>query len=102
MTDVGAALAVAATAPGGPPIAAGFLHAHRSAGDRLPYAPQTTDSECAAIENITPATVVDHITPVSGPGDPTVYRPTAHQALCAPCHDRKRARESQAACGEVP
>ena len=44
-----------------------------------------------------PATDVDHITPVTGPEDPTFFLPSAHQALCHSCHSRKTAAEGSAA-----
>jgi 5-methylcytosine-specific restriction endonuclease McrA len=45
------------------------------------------------------ATVVDHVIPVTGPGDPSFYMPAAHQALCESCHNAKRQRESIQARG---
>lgn len=36
---------------------------------------------------------VDHILPVSGPGDPLFWEPTNHQSLCHACHSVKTARE---------
>jgi 5-methylcytosine-specific restriction protein A len=71
------------------------LHVPRAAlcGSRLPGAPETRDSECAQLGAIVAATVVDHIRPVTGPNDPTFYEPTAHQALCERCHNRKRQTE---------
>lgn len=65
-------------------------------GARLPGAPLTHDSQCAERGYITVGTVVDHIIPVRGPDDQTFYLPTAHQLLCARCHDAKRQREGQA------
>jgi hypothetical protein len=41
------------------------------------------------------ATVVDHITPVTGKDDPTFYEGAGHQSLCDPCHQAKRQRESR-------
>src|SRR4030042_234810 len=39
------------------------------------------------------ASIVDHIIPVSGAGDPLFYDPVNHQPLCRPCHDRKTASD---------
>jgi hypothetical protein len=67
-------------------------------GSRLPGAPATEDSECARLGLITPARVLDHITPITGPTDPRRLDPTNLQWLCdgvtgRGCHDRKRQRE---------
>lgn len=62
-------------------------------GDRPAEAPATTDSVCQAARIIRPMYVVDHIVPVTGPDDPTFYRPANHQALCESCHNAKRRRE---------
>ena len=48
--------------------------------------------ECHGKGRITPATVVDHITPHKGYHD-LFWNPDNHQPLCKPCHDRKTARE---------
>jgi 5-methylcytosine-specific restriction protein A len=72
-----------------------FLAQYPICGDRPLGAPVTTDSVCRAERHPTPASVVDHIIPVTGPNDPTFYVPECHQALCAPCHDAKRSRESR-------
>lgn len=42
---------------------------------------------CQQLGRVTPATVVDHIKPITGKNDPTRLDPTALQSLCAPCHD---------------
>ena len=47
---------------------------------------------CEATGIITPATVVDHITPHKGNRD-LFWDTTNHQALCKACHDRKTATE---------
>lgn len=74
-----------------------FLHRFPRCGDRPKGAPKTSDSRCRAQGLIVAATVVDHIVPVTGPNDPTFYKPACHQALCARCHDSKRGREGHAA-----
>jgi 5-methylcytosine-specific restriction protein A len=66
-------------------------------GSRLPGTPATFDSKCAEQGLIVMGAVVDHITPVYGPNDPTFYAPTAHQLLCDPCHQAKRQREARGA-----
>lgn len=70
-----------------------YLRDHPLCGDRAWGTRETKDSECAAAGLYIVATVVDHITPVTGPDDPTFYEPQAHQALCKSCHDKKRQRE---------
>jgi HNH endonuclease. len=72
-----------------------FLNQWQLCGDRPPGAPQTNDSQCAAIGLYVAASVVDHIVPVTGPDDPTFFTPQAHQALCETCHNIKRQRESK-------
>jgi len=67
-------------------------------GSRLPGAPETNDSRCAAKGRITYGRVVDHIQPVSGPDDPRFFDSTNMQLLCDGvtghgCHDAKRQRE---------
>jgi len=62
-------------------------------GARLPEAVATTDSLCTAQGLIVAGTVVDHIVPVTGPGDPTFFGPANHQLLCTRCHNAKRQRE---------
>lgn len=62
-------------------------------GSRLPHAPVTLDSECAKQGRPVLATVLDHISPVSGPDDPRFYDPQALQVLCESCHNAKRNRE---------
>lgn len=74
-----------------------FLSKYRLCGDRPDGAPVTSDSKCALAQRVVAATVVDHIVPASGPHDPTFFRPECHQALCAPCHNAKRQRESRQA-----
>lgn len=49
--------------------------------------------ECSKQHRTTAATVVDHITPVNGRDDPLFWDEGNHQALCAPCHSVKTARE---------
>jgi 5-methylcytosine-specific restriction protein A len=56
----------------------------------------TTDSRCAAEGRVTPATVVDHIVPVTGADDPSFFRPEGQQAMCDQCHQAKRQREAMA------
>jgi 5-methylcytosine-specific restriction protein A len=46
---------------------------------------------CARERRASPATVIDHITPVRGPTDPRFWDPQNHQALCSSCHSRKTA-----------
>jgi 5-methylcytosine-specific restriction protein A len=41
---------------------------------------------CAARGRITPATDVDHVTPITGPNDPLFWDPANHQPLCHRCH----------------
>lgn len=43
-----------------------------------------------------PASVVDHIVPITGADDPRFYDERNHQALCGSCHDAKRQREAMA------
>ena len=67
-------------------------------GARLPGAPGTTDSDCAAQGLIVLARVLDHIVPITGKDDPRRLDPTNVQWLCDGatgngCHDRKRQRE---------
>lgn len=73
-----------------------FLEQWPLCGDR-PSGDPTGDSECLHQRLPVPATVVDHIIPVTGPDDPTFFKPEAHQALCSHCHDVKRQREAMAA-----
>lgn len=72
---------------------ASYLEAYPFCGDRAPQAPKTTDSRCQAYNRLEPATVVDHIIPVTGPTDPSFYEDANHQALCESCHNVKRQRE---------
>jgi 5-methylcytosine-specific restriction protein A len=51
---------------------------------------------CEAQGRVTASEHVDHIKPVSGPGDPLFWEPTNHQALCQSCHSIKTAREDGA------
>lgn len=48
---------------------------------------------CQALGRTTPATVDDHIVPISHGG--SVSDLDNHQALCAPCHNLKRSAESR-------
>jgi 5-methylcytosine-specific restriction enzyme A len=64
-------------------------------GMRPPGAPETADSRCALEHRPVPMYVVDHIVPVTSAQDPRFYDETNHQALCEPCHNRKRQRESR-------
>jgi 5-methylcytosine-specific restriction protein A len=73
-----------------------FLAKWRTCGAKPKGSPDTQDSQCKAMGRIVAATVVDHIVPVSGPQDPTFYKPECHQALCDACHNAKRQRESRA------
>ena len=70
-----------------------FLEQWPLCGDR-PSGDPTGDSECLRQRLPVPAKVVDHIVPVTGPDDPTFYRPEGHQALCERCHNIKRQREA--------
>jgi 5-methylcytosine-specific restriction protein A len=71
-----------------------YLSQYPLCGDRAPGAPETRDSRCRAEGRFTPATLVDHIIPVSSAEDATFYRSDGHQALCDRCHQAKRQRES--------
>jgi len=61
--------------------------------------PPTGDSVCQAAGRLVPCapgnkrSVVDHITPVTGPHDPRFYDQANHQTLCQRCHNQKRHRE---------
>ncbi|EBB0695606.1 HNH endonuclease [Salmonella enterica subsp. enterica serovar Ajiobo] len=44
---------------------------------------------CYREGRFTPATVVDHITPVNGQRDPLFWKATNHQGLCRDCHSWK-------------
>ncbi|ELH5809914.1 HNH endonuclease [Salmonella enterica] len=44
---------------------------------------------CLREGRFTPATVVDHITPVNGQRDPLFWKATNHQGLCRDCHSWK-------------
>lgn len=46
---------------------------------------------CATPGCTRPARHVDHIQPVTGPGDPLFWEPANHQPLCHSCHSRKTA-----------
>ena len=65
-------------------------------GMRGEGAPMTADSVCLRERRVSPATLVDHIVQVSGPGDPRFFDPSNHQSLCDLCHNLKRQRESSA------
>ena len=43
------------------------------------------------------ATLIDHIVPITGAGDPRLYDVSNLQGLCDTCHNQKRKRESDAA-----
>jgi 5-methylcytosine-specific restriction protein A len=45
---------------------------------------------------------VDHISPVSGPQDPSFWDPMNHQALCTPCHSRKTVTTDQRGLTNAP
>lgn len=64
-------------------------------GDRPPEAPATRDSLCQQSGRIEAAALVDHIVPISGPGDARFYDRANHQSLCQECHNVKRQRESR-------
>jgi 5-methylcytosine-specific restriction endonuclease McrA len=66
-------------------------------GCRHPSAPPTDDSVCAREGLIRMATLIDHIIPITGPGDPLLYDKSNLQGLCDTCHNKKRKRESDAA-----
>lgn len=74
-----------------------FLDEYPFCGDKPRAATATQDSLCAKVGLLVKATVVDHIVPVTGPDDPTFYRPECHQALCERCHNVKRQLEGMAA-----
>ncbi|MEE9984215.1 HNH endonuclease signature motif containing protein [Agrobacterium pusense] len=46
---------------------------------------------CLAVEDVTEATVCDHIKPHKG-DEALFYDPNNLQSLCAPCHDKLKAR----------
>lgn len=50
---------------------------------------------CEAQGIVTPAYVVDHIEPVTGPDDPLFWEPSNHQGLCERCHSIKRVTEDK-------
>jgi 5-methylcytosine-specific restriction protein A len=52
---------------------------------------------CEAAGQVTPARIVDHVTPMSEGGAP--WDPANHQGQCGPCHQRKRQAESERAKG---
>ena len=70
-----------------------YLPNYPLCGDRPPGATWTADSRCRADGLLVPATVVDHIVPVSGPYDERFFDERNHQSLCASCHNAKRQRE---------
>ena len=51
---------------------------------------------CEKEGRVTAATVVDHITSVSGPDDPLFWPPSNHQPLCEHHHNVKTASENGA------
>lgn len=63
-------------------------------GSRMPEAPASEDSVCAAEGLATPGVVADHIRPVTGPDDPSFYKFASLQLLCRTCDQAKRQRES--------
>jgi 5-methylcytosine-specific restriction endonuclease McrA len=63
-------------------------------GCRHPSAPATDDSICARRGRYSPAELVDHIVPISGPADPRRLDLSNLQGLCQRCHNKKRQRES--------
>lgn len=65
-------------------------------GSRLPQAPETNDSLCEKTRAPVFATLVDHIIPIRGARDPRFFDLSNLQALCEPCHNRKRQRERRA------
>lgn len=74
---------------------AAFLRRYPLCGMRPVGTVRTDHSACQASGLVRAATVVDHITPVTGPDDPTFYQEGAHQALCETCHNRKRQQEKR-------
>jgi len=57
---------------------------------------------CLAAGRYTPATLVDHITPVQSDADPNFYRPDNLQSLCRPCHAQKTAADIAAGATRGP
>lgn len=49
---------------------------------------------CLAVEDVTVATVCDHVRPHKG-SEELFFDPDNIQSLCAPCHDRIKAREER-------
>ena len=79
-----------------------WLNKRPFCGDRLD-GPSSEHSLCAAEGRFTAATVVDHIVPHSGPGDPMFYDERNLQSLCAvPCHNRKTATEDGGFLRRIP
>lgn len=64
-------------------------------GARLPGAPETTDSLCAAEGRLVDGVLdLDHIVPHQGQRDPRFWDPRNLQLLChARCHPRKTRRQ---------
>lgn len=50
---------------------------------------------CLARGRTRAATDVDHVTAVSGPGDPLFWTESNHQPLCHSCHSRKTNSEDR-------
>ena len=76
-----------------------FLERNPLCGDRPHNLPPTGDSLCQKQGLSVRANVVDHITPVTGPNDPTFYKPEGQQSMCDRCHQIKRQREAMDARG---
>src|SRR3990167_645716 len=55
----------------------------------------STWSRCLQEGRSVAASVVDHTVPITGPTDPRFFDPLEHEALCKPCHDRKRQYEAR-------
>ncbi len=49
--------------------------------------------QCLAVDRTAALDQVDHVIPVTGPDDPTFWDEDNWQALCAPCHRSKSAKE---------
>ena len=52
-------------------------------------------ARCAARDVVTVARCVDHITPVTGPDDPSFWKKSNHQPLCFSCHSIKTQSEDR-------
>lgn len=51
--------------------------------------------QCHLAGRRSPAELVDHIRPVTGPEDPMFWPPTNHQSLCRECHATKTGQEGR-------